>query len=129
MKHKEYKLQKSVCQYLRLQYPDVKFLSDAISNVKLTIPQQQRNKAIQAKGFHCPDLLILQPNKDFCGLFIELKIVTPYKLNGDIKASGKDHLKKQLTTINELNEIGYKALFAWDFDEIKEIIDTYLKNK
>jgi hypothetical protein len=71
----------------------------------------------------------LQPNKDFCGLFIELKIVTPYKLNGEIKASGKDHLKKQLKTINELNNIGYKALFAWDFDEIKEIIDTYLKNK
>ena len=73
MKHLEYQLQKDVCRYISLRYPKVLFLSDTIGNVKLTMLQAARNKAIQKTGFACPDLLILQPNKKYKGLFIELK--------------------------------------------------------
>jgi len=84
MKHQEYILQKAVCRFLELQYPNVLFLSDTIGNVKLTELQASRNKAIQKKDFKCPDLLILEPNKFYKGLFIELKIKSPYKLNGEL---------------------------------------------
>lgn len=127
MKHNEYNLQKSVCQYLNLQYPNVFYLSDTIANLKLSLPQQARNKAIQKKGFHCPDLLILEPNNTYKGLFIELKTATPYKLNGEIKASSKDHLINQQNTILKLNEKGYKSFFAWEFETIIKEIDNYLK--
>ncbi len=127
MKHKEYKLQRRVCTYLKVKYPNVFFLSDAISNVRLTPQQQQRNKAIQNRDFHCPDLLIIQPNEEFNGLFIELKIATPFKKNGEIKASSKDHLKNQLDTINRLKSMGYNASFQWDYDEIVKLIDDYMK--
>lgn len=127
MKHNEYNLQKAVCQYLNLQYPNVFYLSDTIANLKLSIPQQARNKAIQKKGFHCPDLLILEPNNSYKGLFIELKTATPYKLNGEIKASSKDHLINQQHTILKLNEKGYKSFFAWEFETIIKEIDNYLK--
>lgn len=127
MKHNEYNLQKSVCQYLNLQYPEVLYLSDTIANLKLSIPQQVRNKAIQKNGFHCPDLLILEPNKAYKGLFIELKTATPYKLNGEIKASSEDHLLNQQNTILKLNEKGYKSFFAWKFETIIKEIDEYLK--
>lgn len=127
MKHKEYELQRAVCKYLNYQYPNVFYLSDTVANLSLTPAQQNRNKAIQKTGFHCPDLLILEPNRVYKGLFIELKITTPYKRNGDIKASSKDHLKNQLETILKLNEKGYKSFFAWDFETIKKEIDKYLK--
>ena len=129
MKHNEYNLQKSICQYLNYQYPNVFYLSDTIANLNLSIPQQVRNKAIQKQGFHCPDLLILEPNNTYKGLFIELKTATPYKLNGEIKASSKDHLLNQQNTILKLNEKGYKSFFAWEFETIINEIDKYLKDK
>ena len=129
MKHNEYNLQKQVCQYLNYQHPDVFYLSDTIASLKLSIPQQVRNNAIQKKNFHCPDLLILEPNNTYKGLFIELKTATPYKLNGEIKASSKDHLLNQQNTILKLNEKGYKSFFAWEFEKIIKEIDKYLKDK
>lgn len=125
--HKEFDLQVAICRYLSYQYPNVLFYSDTIANMKLTLPQASRNKKIQKVGFKMPDLVILQPNKEFHGLLIELKLESPYKKDGTIKASAKDHLKGQQETINELNNKGYKALFSWGFDMTKEIIDEYLK--
>ena len=127
MKHLEYDLQVDVCRYLSYQYPDVEYMSDTIANLKLTKTQAIRNKKIQKNGFKCPDILILEPRNNFSGLFIELKLETPFKKDGEIKASDKDHLKGQLETIEKLNKKGYKAVFSWGFDMTKEIIDNYLK--
>ena len=74
----EFILQKQICQYLQLQYPSVLFVSTG-SSFKLTMPQAIRNKSIQKDGFHCPDLIILEPKRDFAGLFLELKVETPFK--------------------------------------------------
>jgi hypothetical protein len=127
MKHLEYDLQVAVCRYLSYQYPDVEYMSDTIANLKLTQTQASRNKKIQKNGFKCPDILILEPRNNFSGLFIELKLETPFKKDGQIKASTNDHLQGQLETIEKLNTKGYKACFSWGFDMTKEIIDNYLK--
>jgi len=127
MKHLEYDLQVAVCRYLSYQYPDVEYMSDTIANLKLTKTQAIRNKKIQKNGFKCPDLLILEPRNNFFGLFIELKLETPFKKDGGIKASDKDHLKGQLETIEKLNKKGYFCCFSWSFDMTKQIIDNYLK--
>jgi len=126
MKHEEYELQKSVARYLSYQYPDVEFMSDTIASVKLTEKQAGRNKLVQKNSFKCPDLLIFEPRKGFCGLLIELKIETPFKKDGTIKASQKDHLKLQHECLLKLTSKGYKAVFSWGFDMTKEIIDEYL---
>ena len=126
MKHLEYDLQVAVCKYLSLQYPNVYYISDTIANLKLSKTQATRNKKIQKDGFKTPDLIIFEPNNTFLGLFIELKIETPFKKDGTIKASKKDHLKLQLETIEKLNKKGYSAHFSWSFDMTKEIIDKYL---
>lgn len=126
-KQNEYLLQKQVCEYLELQYPKVLFLSDTIASIKLTMPQAVRNKAIQKKGFKCPDLLILEPNGLFNGLFIELKTETPFRKDGYLKKN--EHLEGQFKTINELSKKNYFCCFSWSFEMTKEIIDKYLKNK
>src|SRR5688572_10185738 len=96
-KQPEYELQKQVCKWLQLQYPDVLFMTDSIAAVKLTLPQAARNKAVQKPNFKCPDLIIFEPNKDFKGLFIELKINSPYTKHGLLKKC--DHLKAQQKTM------------------------------
>ena len=126
MKHSEFELQKAVCRYLDMQHPNVLYISDTIANLKLTVPQQVRNKLIQKQGFKCPDLLILEPNKSHNGLFIELKTKSPYKKNGEIFKN--DHLLGQQHSIDQLNQKGYLCCFAWEFEDIKKLIDDYLKD-
>jgi hypothetical protein len=126
-KQPEFELQSAICRYLSYQYSEVLFLSDTIASLKLTPAQANRNKKIQKFGFSCPDLLILEPRNGYNGLFIELKVETPFKKNGEIKASKDDHLKNQLEAINKLNEKGYMVVFSWGFDMTKDIIDNYLK--
>jgi len=126
-KQPEYQLQKQICEYLKLQYPEVLFLSDTVASVRLTIPQQMRNKAIQKNDFACPDLLILEPRNGKNGLFIELKVETPFKRDGNLKKS--DHMERQQKTINDLKQKGYSSCFSWGFENTKNIIDNYLKQK
>ena len=129
MVHPEFILQKAVCRYLNVQFPKALYLSDTVAAVKLSMPQQARNKSIQKDGFKCPDLLILEPIGKFKGLFIELKTEKPFKKDGTIKASQNNHLEGQLKTINNLKERGYYSCFSWGFDMTKEIIDNYFNQK
>ena len=121
----EYHLQVAICQWLRIQHPKVLFLSDTIASVHLTAQQANRNKAIQKEHFKCPDLIILHPNKHYHGLFIELKVESPFKKNGELKAG--EHLQGQQSTIDDLNKMGYFACFSWGFDMTKDIIEAYFK--
>lgn len=124
MNHNEYNLQKQICQYLNIQYPGILYLSDTVASVRLTMGQAMRNKAIQKSGFSCPDLIILQPNKLYKGLFIELKIKPPFKKNGELLRNA--HLERQKTAIDKLNNLGYFATFSTGFEETKKIIDKYM---
>ena len=124
MKHKEFSLQSAVCKYLDMQYPEILYLSTGTS-LKPTMGQAVRNKLIQKNGFKVPDLLILHPNNLYHGLFLELKIESPYKKDGQIKSN--EHLQGQQKAILELNKLNYSATFAVGFEQAKNLIDYYLK--
>jgi len=62
-----------------------------------------------------PDICILEPNKLYNGLFIELKV-------GYNKAS--DNQNKWLL---ELQKRGYKTLLTHSFDEFIDVVDDYFK--
>lgn len=127
MKHTEFELQKSVCKYLNSQYPNVLFLSDTIANIKLSMGQATRNKQIQKQGFKTPDLIIFAPRGNYYGLFIELKVESPFKKYGTIYKN--EHLEGQAQTILDLNKLGYFACFSWSFDMTKKVIDDYMNIK
>lgn len=120
----EYNLQKQVCTWLTVQYPEILFMTDTVAMVRLTMPQQSRNKAVQKHGFHCPDLIIFEKRGDYGALFLELKAESPYKKNGELRAS--EHLTGQQKTINQLRAKGYCAQFAWSFDMCRKIVESYL---
>jgi len=123
--HPEFILQKQICEYLNIQYPDVLFLSDTVANLKLTIPQKVRNKSIQKPGFKTPDLLILEPNGNYAGLFIELKVESPFKKDGLLRKD--EHLEGQQKAIDKLLQKGYYACFSWGFDQTRRLIDRYMQ--
>lgn len=125
MKHDEFKLQKAVCEYLNLQYREVLYCSDTIANIKLSVGQATRNKQIQKQGFKTPDLIIFAPRGKYHGLFIELKIESPFKKDGTLYKN--EHIEGQAQTISDLNKLGYFACFCWSFDGAKKVIDDYMK--
>ncbi|MDQ1855741.1 hypothetical protein [Chryseobacterium sp. WLY505] len=123
-KQPEFDLQKRVCAYLRVAHPDVLFMSDTIASLKLTKQQAVRNSQIQKPGFKTPDVIVFEPRGKFTGLFMELKVVKPFKLNGELKAD--KHIQEQAESINKLIKRGYHASFQWEFNQIVKLINWYL---
>lgn len=123
---KEYILQKQVCGYLKAQYPNVLFMSDTIAATRLTIPQANRNKAIQKEGFKTPDLIIFEARHGKHGLFIELKVESPFKKNG-VELLKNEHIEAQAATMELLIHRGYECWFSWTYEMTIKIIDNYLK--
>ena len=120
---KEENLHLAVCNYIRMQYPDVLFNSD-MSGVKLTMGQAIKAKRLRScKGF--PDLVIYEPRGEHKALFLELKREGEkiYNKNGGLKS---DHLKEQDEVMQKLRNKGYACTFAIGFEQAKMYIDNYL---
>ena len=120
---KEESLQLSVCRYIKLQYPDVIFMTDTAAGMRLTIGQAVKAKNMRSsRGL--PDLFIAEARDGKFGLFIELKKegIKIIKRNGDWI---DDHAKEQAEIIVALRNKGYVADFAFGFDHAKTQIDKY----
>lgn len=113
-----------VCDYLRYKYPNVIFRTDFGAGIKLTFGQAVKHKRLQS-GRAYPDLFIAEPMKGKHGLFIELKRegTRVYLKNG--KLSTQKHIQEQAQVLNQLNERGYKAVFAVGYNQAIKIIDDY----
>lgn len=120
----EAKLQRAVCQWMGMQYPEVYFTSDAsslgagwntIRNIKAT------------KSAHAQlDLVILSPswNGYIYGLILEFKKESPFLKDGTL--SKEKHIQDQLKTMDLLRAKHYKCEFVWSMDQAIEIITEYL---
>lgn len=132
-KHEE-SLQKAVCSYLRLHYPNVIFRSDFASGLKLSQYQATQHKRLQSSR-SWPDLFIYKPmqhgDKFYCGLALELKkdgtsiILKIGPRKGHL--SENPHIQEQALMLKELNKLGYYANFAVGYDQAVNIIDWYMK--
>jgi len=128
MQNKESQLALKVGLYLQTQYRDVEFRFDTGADMKLTIGQARRAKALHGrknKGY--PDLFIAEPKNGYHGLYIELKAVNIFKQNGELKKS--EHLDIQSKRLESLRANGYYAEFSIGFDETKILIDNYMMGR
>lgn len=117
-------LQEQVCQYLKLQYPDVLFHSDYSAGLHLPIwLAVKRKKLNSCKGL--PDLYIFEKKGDASGLALELKAegVKIQKKNGEYRT---EHIKEQMKILDRLIDQGWRAGIAIGFESAKIIIDGYL---
>ena len=124
----EKQLHKQVCKYLDLQYPEIIYTSD-MSGMKCTIGQAVEMKAKRCKRYVIPDLLILHPNNEYKGLFIEIKINLGEIVTKKGEMRGDKHIREQFKTLSKLIDLGYAAVFGCGFDHIKKVIDNYLNQK
>ena len=121
---KEYQLQKSIVNYIQLQYPNTLYCASA-GGLRTSMTQAIKMKASgYKKGF--PDLAIFEPkvvNPEvdpfiyFHGLFLEVKT-----------KKGRP-TKEQLWWRDELNKRGYVAEIVYGYSEAVAVIDRYLNNK
>lgn len=116
MKITEYKLQVAIVDYLKMQYKGALYCASLGGQYQKY--QSQRVKAKRTgyvAGF--PDLFIYEARGGFHGLAIELKVKGNY---------ASESQKKWIT---KLNERGYLAKVCTGFDQTKQVIDDYFKNK
>lgn len=126
-KKKEEKLSIAVSNYIKLQYPNVIFLTD---DSGVWLPKGLASiRAKQRSRMKIPDVLILEPKGGYHGLVIELKTVdkSPFLKDGSISRS--KHVQEQLQSILHLANKGYYACFGVGFDDCKAIIDNYMNLK
>ncbi len=114
-----------VSSYLQHQYPATIFNFNIAADLRLSIGQAKRNSNLQgrwSRGY--PDLILLEARDGYGALFIELKVKSPYKKNGELLKS--DHLECQDNFHKMLRVRGYRAEFAYSFEGVKSLIDGYL---
>lgn len=132
MRKKEESLHLLVCNYLKIQYPKVIFMSDMASGMKLTMGQAVRAKKMRSsRGM--PDLFIAESKESpvgqtLHGLFIELKREgTKIFLKDGVTPVGDQHIQEQSHVLQILRNKNYMAVFGIGFTQTKNIIDHYLK--
>ena len=118
----EYRLHKSICDYIRFQFPKIMFNS-GMEGLNLSKTARGKAKMLRSeRGF--PDLTIFEVKHGYGSLHLEIKTESPFKKNGELKAS--EHLLEQQIVIDKLRNRGYRAEFVWSLDQAMEIIKSYL---
>lgn len=133
----EEQIQLAIVNYIRYQYPDVIFRSDA-GGIKLTAGQARKMAALNGNIRGYPDLFIAKPKlrqtKDGLpafthGLFIELKKDGTKILKKDGSYVADKHIREQAKILQALERAGYQASFAVGYEQAKRIIDDYIGRK
>lgn len=119
----EKQIHTNVCEYLRINYPDLIFTSDP-SGIKssMGVVMDVQRKVSKHK---IPDLLIFEPNSQYSAAFFEIKrsVGDLYLKSGKLK---NDHVKAQQQTIDLLLSKGYFATFTIGFEGTIQTIEKYL---
>lgn len=121
----EYRLHQNIAEYLRLQYPDVVFLS-TLNGIRLPPGQAKQAASLQC-GRGIPDIIILESRRGYAGLCGEIKTGTSevYRQNGEVRENR--HILEQLDMLKALQDRNYHASFWCGFDNAKSVIDWYLR--
>ena len=113
----EAQLQKAVIDYIKLQYPGIRYCASLGGQYQKYVSQRKKAKDTgYVAGF--PDLQITEPMGKYYGLFIEIKL--------DHKCYASQVQKKW---IKDLNNRGYYAVICKGFDECIETINNYFKQQ
>jgi hypothetical protein len=127
MQNKEDLIQLSIVNYLKMQYPQVRFMANYLSGARLPIYLARKAKKLGQAGQGTPDLFIFHNNGKYSMLVLELKVESPFKLNGMLKTN--EHLTKQKNYLDYLNREGAFASFGVGVTNTIELIDKYMHNE
>ena|SRR3990167_294515 len=118
----EAKLQRAVCSWLGMQFPNVYFVSDP-SSLGAGWSTIRNIQAGKSKHAHL-DMIIMEPSATHNFLILEFKKESPYLQSGLL--STEKHVQDQLKTMELLRSKGGKCEFVWSLDRAIKIIEEYL---
>ena len=121
----EYKIQAAFVREMSVRHPDVMVFSDCAAHIRKTLVQQQRANALSSPGQKWPDVFIAQPSGDYCGMYLEFKAETPYKVDG-ATLKKNEHVEAQRDTMARLWNRGYVCYFVWSVEMAMEKVKWYL---
>lgn len=107
----EDKLQRSVVEYLKWEYPEAIF-THVPNEGRRTPFERFKFKHLGSKA-GVPDLMIFNTNCDFNGLAIELKV-------GRNKPT-----ESQIQWLEWLKQCGWETYVLYNFDDVKSVLDLY----
>ena len=122
----EKQLHKSICKYIKLQYPNFYFLSDP-SGLKMSIGMATELKATRSNHAQL-DIVILEPNKKYKGLIIEVKKDRSQVFKKNKEFRENKHVIEQNKSIELLRSKGYYCVYVFSFYDAKLFIDEYVNN-
>ena len=105
-------LQYQVCQYITLQYPDVRYYHTPNEGKRSAF--ERFLISILGVKSGVPDLVVPVARHGYHGLYLELKTGT------------KKPTLNQKNWLSYLRDQGYRATWLNDFDKIRELLDWYL---
>ena len=122
----ELNVQKSLCKWLKLQYPRMVFFSD-MSGLKTTIGVAVQMKALRS-GNAIPDLFIACPANGKAGLFLEIKrdVAAVWRKDGTLRKN--EHVAEQFAMLMYLRDLGYAAEFGYGLDDCISKVKNYFSN-
>ena len=127
---KERRIQLQVCDWLKSTYPDLIFMCDMASGMRLSIGQAMVGKRMRSSKA-LPDLYIFHRGfeSNYCGLVLELKkdFSSVYKKNGELRTI--KHIKEQATILEKFRNNGFVAQFITSLEQEKELINNYICSK
>ena len=142
MKKQEEKDSLILAKYMKAK--KILYRYDVGADIKLTMGQSVKVKALQMIERGYPDLFLAEPRNGYHGLYIELKKnksevylkdgATYKKKKVPIKHRGKtvghyDHIQEQVKMHERLRSKGYKVEFGFGFKHCVEIIEKYLSSQ
>ena len=121
----EKRVQSAVCRFIDETYKGTIYVSSPMG-LKMTVGMA---KEVKSHNSHVglPDMLILAPKGEWCGLAIELKtnFSKIYKLDGTLKTI--PHIRQQAKMLRELQSKGYYAVFGCGLKDCQQIIREYME--
>lgn len=128
MSKEELHIQMMLAEYLTLQYPGVIFRSD-LGGIRLNMGQAVEAKKLQGGQRGFPDMAILTPRHGYYGLFGEIKTSADEVYTKAGRMRQDTHTQEQARMLQRLCAEGYKAGFWCGFDQAREVIDDYLRER
>jgi hypothetical protein len=121
-------------EYVKEQYPDVRFISTLVGEFNKSKRVRGRNSRLQSHRGQ-PDFILFKPtvvkyaidsSATTCGLALELKKneAAAFKKDGSLKAG--EHLTEQSEWLEYLAQCGFAAMFVCGLEAAVEAVDWYM---
>lgn len=120
------------CRYMKVNYPELDFLTDYAAGLHMTIAQAKKRKAMNS-GRGWTDITILKPSRGYYGFLTDIKkegtaiYVTKGPRKGQLVAD--PHIQEQAAFMERMTKLGYFCRFSVGYENFCRLLDWYMEKE